>query len=289
MYVQHSVEILRELRRVLRPDGVLFWNIGDSYHNGDKGGYRKGWLGLRSEIQKSNMTADIPGSPNRTPQVGLKPKDLCLIPARVALAAQQDGWWVRSEIIWRKIAPMPESVLDRPTRSHESIFLFTKNERYFWNWQEARDPLKASSVSRLVQDIDMQDGSTRANGGTKTNGNMKAARFGGSRKSQINDQTRLASGNEWRQNPSDGANWRDVWDIGHEGFDGAHFAVMPSEVARRCILAGTKVGDTVLDPFAGSGTVGRVAIELNRHAILNDLAYHDLSEKRTKNVQRSLL
>jgi DNA modification methylase len=287
MYVQHSVEILREMWRVLRKDGVLFWNIGDSYHNGDKGGYRKGRLGLRSEIQRSNMAGDIPGAPNRNPQMGLKPKDLCLIPERMALAAQADGWWVRSMIIWAKPNPMPESVTDRPTDSYEYIVMLTKAERYFWNADALSMEPSESSLSRLRQpNLEIQEGSERVPG--KTNGPMKAC-FGG-RNKHAGYGNRKHSGREDEGNYIENrVNVRNVWVFSPQPYREAHFATFPEELPRRCILAATKVGDTVLDPFAGSGTVGRVAIELNRKAILNDLAYHDLSEKRTKNVQRQLI
>ena len=218
---------------------------------------------------------------------GLKPKDLMMVPARVALALQQDGWWLRSEIIWHKVAPMPESVVDRPTRSHEFIYLLTKAERYFYNRLEARDPLKPSSAVRLGQTgYEDQEGSDRANGGAKANGKMKAvaAQFGGRIKSQTNDQTRLASGNDWEQDAAAGANWRDVWSIASEGFDGAHFAVMPAELASRCIRAGSRAGDTVLDPFSGAGTTCLVADRLQRRAVGIELnpAYATMARERVR-------
>lgn len=281
LYVAHTVEVLREIRRVLRGDGILFWNVGDSYANDSKWGGKTG-----GKHVKGLHVNDGVGRGKRNS--GLAPKNLSLIPARIVIAAQADGWYVRSSIIWRKPGPMPESVRDRPTRAHEYVFMLTKSEQYFYNWQEARDPLKKSSVSRLAQSVSSQEGSARANGGAKTNGKMKAVRFGGN-KSESNDQTRLASGNEWNPEVEDGANWRDVWDISHEGYSGAHFAVMPSELARRCVIAGSKPGDLVLDPFGGSGTTARVAVELNRRAVSADLAYHKHAVGRTRNVQRNLL
>jgi DNA modification methylase len=274
-YAAAMRDIFREAKRLLHWDATLWLNIGDSYgtcrgNTSDKPGLNNINPNASVAIGHSKITGDI------------KSKDLCGIPWTVAFALRASGWWLRSEIIWRKKAPMPESVKDRPTRAHEQVFLLTKSERYFYNWQAARDPLKASSVARLGQDIASQDGSSRANGGGKTNGNMKAACFGGSRKSEINDQTRLASGNEWNQDPADGANWRDVWDIGHEGFDGPHFAVMPRELAERCICAGTKAGDTVLDPFAGAGTTLAVAKENGRRAIGIEIEekYCEIAAKR---------
>ena len=283
-YVAKIVSVFNAVHRVLRSDGTAWLNIGDSYASGKGTCFNPGGntSSFNVHLKEANVHPLDRGNKSTLAEVGLKPKDLIGIPWEVAFALRSSGWWLRSEVIWRKVSPMPESVLDRPTRAHESVFLLTKEQNYFYNWQEARDPLKASSVARLGQDVDSQEGSLRANGGTKTNGNMKAARFGGSRKSQINDQTRLASGNEWRQDPADGANWRDVWDISHEGFGGAHFATMPSELASRCIKAGTKLRDVVLDPFAGVGTTLAVAKEKFCRAIGIEIEekYCEIAAKR---------
>ena len=222
LYVQHTVEILREIRRVLKPSGIVWWNVGDSYA-GSWGNYsEKNRSAGHQRIIRNGSTVPNPAyagaedwrPPTAGKDIGARAKNLCLIPSRVAIAAQSDGWYVRAAIVWRKKSPMPESVLDRPTRSHEMIYMLTKADTYFYNWHEARDPLKKSSVDRLCQDIAAQDGSDRANGGAKKNGKMKAVRFGGT-KSETNDQTRLASGNEWNPDSAAGANWRDVWDIAH--------------------------------------------------------------------------
>ncbi len=264
-YIATLVAVFRDVRRVLRADGCLFLNLGDSYAGGGGGNYTKG--------TRNNSGENVTNVRNRhdwLEHAGAKPKDLLMIPARVALALQSDGWWVRSDIIWHKVAPMPESVTDRCTRAHEYVFMLTKAARYFYNAAEARDPLLPTSVARLIQPtIEEQAGSDRANGGAKTNGPMKAvaAHFGGRIKSQVNDQTRLASGNEWTADPGSGANWRDVWPIASEGFAEGHFAVMPSALAERCIRAGSRPGDTVLDPFAGAATTLMVADRLQRHAI----------------------
>jgi DNA modification methylase len=247
-FVAALVAVFAEVRRLLKDDGTLWVNIGDSYsatgglvpHGGERADRDQGGM---SGIKRS---------------IG-RPKNLLMIPSRLALALQEAGWYLRSEIIWHKVAPMPESVKDRPTRAHEFIYLLTKSERYFYNWQEARDPLKHSSVARLGQDVAAQAGSLRGNGGGKTNGAMKPVCFGGAVKAETNDQTRLASGRAWEQDVDKGANWRDVWSLSHEGFDGAHFAVMPSEIARRAIVAGCPPGGLVLDPFTGAGTTGIVA------------------------------
>lgn len=238
LYVQHTVQIMREIRRVIRSDGTVWVNIGDSYF-GDSPTRKTTSEVFSSEWNPADSAGNGGTRRSAASLNGFKPKSLCMIPARVALALQADGWYLRSKIVWAKPAPMPESVTDRPTRSHEEIFLLAKSARYFYDKNAVRQPLKQSSVDRLSQDVESQNGSTRANGGTKSNGNIKAACFGGRLKSQINDQTRLASGNEWQQDVEQGANLRDVWQINTEGFKDAHFAVFPTEIPRRAILAGT--------------------------------------------------
>src|SRR3990167_6927190 len=218
-YVERMVEVFCLARELLADDGTLWLNLGDSYAGswGNYGGQNR-TVGKQRAISAGSRVPN-PAWDERTkfkpaaatPPDGLKNKDLVGIPWRVAFALQADGWYLRSEIIWHKVAPMPESVRDRPTRSHEQVFLLAKSERYFYNTEAARDPLKDNSIARLTQlNYEEQEGSERGNGGAKTNGKMKAvaAHFGGRNKSQINDQTRLASGNEWNQDPTAGANWR---------------------------------------------------------------------------------
>lgn len=283
MYVAHTVEILREIRRVLRPDGVVFWNIGDSYANDAK------WGGSSGGKHVSELHGNT-GIGRQKQTSGLKAKDLCLIPARVALAAQADGWWVRSMIIWAKPNPMPESVTDRPTDAYEHIIMLTKSERYFWDADAVAEPVTQSTLERVGQDVASQIGSHRVPG--KTNGTMKAVarlpKFGGDKYGDSEDaHHRTKSGNEYA-----GAltrNLRNVWTFATQPYTGAHFATFPEELPRRCIMAGTKKGDLVLDPFGGSGTTGRVAVEIRRRCVLLDLAYSSdygpLAVKRTTNVQ----
>lgn len=294
-YVERMVEVFRLVRELLADDGTLWLNIGDSYAGswGNYGGQNR-TAGKQRAISAGSRVPN-PAWDERTkfkpaaatPPEGLKNKDLVGIPWRVAFALQADGWYLRSEIIWHKVAPMPESVRDRPTRAHEQVFLLAKSEKYFYNTEAARDPLKDTSIARLTQpNYEEQEGSERGNGGAKTNGKMKAvaAHFGGRNKSQLNDQTRLASGNEWNQDPAAGANWRDVWPIAADGYREAHFAVMPSKLVERCILAGSRTGDIVFDPFFGSGTTGEVAQRLGRQWIGIELnpAYEPLQKKRTQ-------
>lgn len=317
MYVAHTVEILRELRRVLRPDGVLFWNIGDSYATCRGNTYGK--------PGRDNLAAPVVIGHSKIVD-GLKSKDLCLIPARVAIAAQQDGWWIRSMIIWAKPNPMPESCTDRPTDAYEHILMLTKSERYFWDADAVREP--GAEPDRVRADV-----------------------FGGNKGDVVNhSHGSLSMGHATR-------NLRNVWTFPTQPFSGAHFATFPEEIPRRCILAATSArgactqcgaswdrvtdrhvefesgsgragnppagkngadyeqaqsGDydirmgpvidsktigwrptcecrgqhgktrpcLVLDPFAGSGTTGRVARALRRHAVLADVAYGEQDEYR---------
>lgn len=260
-YVTHLVEVFRLVRDMLVDDGTLWLNIGDSYANDGKCGGETG--GTQAYLDDANRKRV-----GREKKItGLKPKDLVGIPWLLAFALRADGWYLRSEIIWHKPAPMTESVQDRPTRSHEHVFLLAKSERYFYNTEAARDPLKETSRARLGQpNYDGQEGSARANGGAKTNGKMKAV------------------------GSDAGANWRDVWSIASEGTSEAHFAVMPSKLVERCIIAGSRPGDVVLDPFFGSGTVGKAAQLLNRLWIGCELNrdYEQMQRNRTSQMGMEL-
>jgi DNA modification methylase len=181
-----------------------------------------------------------------------------MIPNRVAIALQEAGWYIRSEIIWHKPNPMPESVRDRPTSAHEKIWLITKSKKYYYDADAIREPLAASSLNRLNQDIKNQKGSTRGNGGMKSNGNMKAV------------------GNKETKNK------RNVWTVTTKPCKEAHFATFPKDLIEPCIKAGCPEGGLVLDPFGGSGTTGIVAAQNNRNAVLIELnqKYIDIAKKR---------
>lgn len=267
LYVAHAVEVFRAVRRVLRPDGTLWLNLGDSYATGGGkvgehlGGGAQGarWKGQRGvhRVETSGKHAyriQAMGpvtQPNRMPQPGLKPKDLCMVPARVALALQADGWWLRSEIVWAKPNPMPESVTDRPTSAHEKVYLLTKSARYWYDAEAVKEPvIKGASGSRF------DFGKT-------------GARDGG-------DRTQPG----YRDSTS--RNLRNVWNIATAPFPDAHFATFPPALVETCIMAGCPEGGTVLDPFGGSGTVGLVADRLGRDAILIELnpAYCEMARKR---------
>lgn len=285
-YIDNIVAVFREVRRVLRSDGTVWLNLGDSYHI---------------------------GAPNRQPQNGLKPKDLVGIPWRVALALQSDGcpdtramaaileavtritetyaddgkvppddvlvvlerlyfeygyakgdsWWLRQDIIWRKPNPMPESIKDRCTKAHEYVFLLSKSERYYFNHEAIMEP--AEKAGRVVHSY---------NTGAKDRQDVTEA----------NDRrTRIGLAN-WNQEVPENRFCRSVWDIVVKGYPDAHFATFPPELPERCILAGCPVGGTVLDPFGGAGTTGLVADRLQRDAILIELNpdYAAMAERRIR-------
>jgi DNA modification methylase len=276
-YVEQLCSVFDALWRVLKPSGTAWLNLGDSYASPPTGN-----LGNKITLGggQANQAAGL-SRPDKIRSSGLKPKDLCGVPWRVAFALQSEGWWLRSAIVWAKPNPMPESVTDRPTSSYEMVFLLTKSERYFYDADAIAEPLRESSIARLGQDVDHQEGSDRANGGRKTNGKMKAVCFGGTKgQGSFGSAARRASGNEWVAGKS--RNARNVWTIATQPFSGAHFATMPPDLAERCIKAGCPIGGHVLDPFAGAGTTGLVADRLQRDATLIDLspAYGDMAASR---------
>ncbi len=284
-FVDEMVAVFREVRRVLRDDGTLWLNLGDSYCNTDK------WGG-GGNTGKNTVAGDgsIPSwavRKKRPKMEGLKPKDLIGIPWRVAFALQADGWWLRSAIIWSKPNPMPESVVDRPTSAYEMIFLFAKSERYFYDADAIREAMTESSIARLSQpNIENQAGSSRANGGAKTNGAMKAVaskadkqRGHGRRHAGFNDRWDAM---EKAEQCANGRNARNVWTVATKPFREAHFATFPPEIPERCIKAGSRPGDQILDPFGGAGTTGLVADRLQRHATLIELnpSYSEIAARR---------
>lgn len=197
-FLNRLVGVFHELKRVLTDDGSLWLNIGDGYTSG-----QRGWRAP----DKKNPARAMSVRPN-TPE-GLKPKDLLGVPWRLAFALQDDGWFLRSDVVWNKPNAMPESVKDRPTRSHEYLFMLTKSEKYLYDWHAMREPA---------------DG-----GGVRSR--------------------------------------RSVWNVNTKAFAGAHFATFPPDLIFPCVLASTKPGDFVLDPFFGSGTVGLVCEERGRNYV----------------------
>ena len=228
-FVGHMVALFREVRRVLANDGALWLNLGDSYAaTGKSGGGAQGqrWEACGADTQGPR------GGKWSPPPDGLKPKDMVGIPWRVAFALQADGWYLRSDCIWAKSNPMPESVRDRPTKAHEYVFLLSKSERYFYDAEAVRE-----------SDCGRPSG----------NGFVREHRL-----------SMGGRGREEQWEPGAGRNRRTVWSINTQPFPGAHFAVFPEALPEVCIKAGSRPGDTVLDPFNGAGTTGLVAAKLGR-------------------------
>jgi DNA modification methylase len=260
-YVEKLVQVFKEVRRVLADDGTLWLNLGDGYAN-NKDGNTQGMS--TSGLHYTNPNKDLEQFRNeqqfkkRVPP-GLKPKDLIGTPWRVAFALQADGWYLRQDIIWAKPNPMPESVTDRCTKAHEYIFLLTKSARYFMDMEAVREPIKDNSGQ-----------------------NMRAPKLGDHRADGNYDTVTTKTYSEIK-----GANRRSVWTITTKPFKEAHFATFPEEIPRTCILAGSKKGDTILDPFSGAGTTGVVAEKLGRKYIGIELnpEYVKMSDDRMWNVQ----
>jgi DNA modification methylase len=259
-YVNKIVEVFREVKRVLRDDGTLWLNLGDSY--GATGG-NTAMTGGKSD--PSRGVAMGFGSLPKT-DTGLRPKNLIGIPWRVAFALQADGWYLRQDLIWAKPNPMPESVTDRCTKAHEYIFLLSKSARYFFDADAIKEPAKHPAITHKSK-IKTEAQEDAFLGRAPTN----LGRCGTSEDGKINR--------------------RSVWTVTTKPYKGAHFATFPPDLIRPCILAGCPVGGTVLDPFGGSGTTGAVAFEEGRKSILCELnhEYGKLIEERLSNIQPKLL
>ena len=223
-HLANLVAVFREVRRVLRDDGTLWLNYGDAYAGGVPG---REW----------------------------KPKDLMMMPARVAMALQDDGWYLRSEIVWHKPNPMPESVTDRPTSAHEKVYLLAKKSRYYYDAEAVREPAKFGfrNQSKKWMSSAQNPGMNRSGGGSVTGAC-----------------------------PESGRNLRNVWTIPPSPYSEAHFATFPPALVEPCIKAGCPAGGTVLDPFGGAGTTGLVADRLQRNAILVEISpeYADMARRR---------
>jgi DNA modification methylase len=289
------VHVFDAVRRVMRPEATLWLNYGDCYATTPNG---RRAADVKTAGNDDRTFRDKPFS-----TIGgvLKRKDLCMVPNRLAIALQADGWWVRSEIIWGKPNPMPDSSgRYRPSTAHEKIWLLTKSASSYYDSEAARMPAAESSLQRWAQDVAAQKGSTRANGGRKTNGPMRAVGDGSRSDKQRGHSRRHAGFNDrWDQmsKAEQQANGRllrnyepdlsaivppEVWEIATLGFAGAHFATFPPALVAPCIMAGCPEGGMVLDPFGGAGTTGLVADRLGRDAILIELSpdYAEIAERR---------
>ena len=248
-YVAEMVAVFREVWRVLADDGVLWLNLGDSYAGSGKGPAGNLGSNHNERHMEHKHSAVVPA--------GLKPKDLAGIPWRVAFALQSDGWYLRQDIIWHKPNPMPESVTDRCTKSHEYVFMLTKSARYFFDNIAIKEPSKQDWGTRNRDDGKYHNEGT---GLTPHTGLTKSY---------------------------DMANKRSVWSIPTKPFRGAHFAVMPEALVEPCVLASSRPDDLVLDPFTGSGTVGVVALQHGRNFIGTELNadYAEIARNRIESHQ----
>jgi DNA modification methylase len=280
-HIEAMARVFEEVRRVLKPEGTCWMNYGDCYATTPNG------RSAAATKAAGNDDRTFRDKPFSTIGGALKAKDLCMIPNRMAIALQEAGWWVRSEIIWHKPNPMPESITDRPATAHEKVFLLTKSARYFYDAEAVREPASESSVARWSQNIDSQVGSDRANGGAKTNGKMKAV--GGPKKDKQRGHSRRHAGlnDRWdkmtkAEQMANVRNLRNVWTISTAAFSDAHFATFPPALVENCIKAGCPKGGLVLDPFGGSGTTGMVADRLGRDGILIELnpEYAEMARRR---------
>ena len=266
-YVERLVEVFREVWRVLRDDGTLWLNIGDSYAS-----YRDGKATPDTARGESNGTLVPKGSAkNRSAATfagtGIKHKDLIGIPWQVAFALRADGRYLRSDVIWHKPNPMPESVTDRPTSAHEHIFLLTKSPRYYYDYKAIREPstTKENRPAGIVRARDL-DYKTKSSENPAAFMRPTGIKFGGNKYGDSTDPKHATkSGNEYVDNGF--RNKRNVWTVASKPFKGAHFAVFPAALIEPCVLAGSLVGGLVLDPFAGSGTTGVVALRHDRNFV----------------------
>lgn len=263
-FVANLVSVFREVWRVLRDDGTLWVNIGDSYARGrigrDDSGENGKFAGPRIDTRERSI-------------VGIGEKNLLGMPWRLAFALQSDGWILRSEIIWHKPTAMPESVTDRPTKAHEQIFLLAKQPHYYYDADSIREPLKPKTFTTFgTHHRDRDD----------TSGLVKSDNWG---KSIEERKPRLAPDGSIA-----GANKRSVWTVASYAYSAAHFATFPPKLIEPCILAGSRPGDIVLDPFMGAGTTALVALQHNRSYLGIELnpAYVELIKARIAEIQPEL-
>lgn len=265
-FIDNLVEVFACVWDILENDGTLWVNLGDSYYN-----YRPGKGQALSKQSVSNSLQDLPQDCARRGNKleGYKEKDLMGMPWRLAFALQDFGWYLRQDIIWHKPNPMPESIKDRCTKSHEYIFLLTKNPQYYFD----SESIKEESINSEEQQIAKR--------------NKKQHRFNAQE-----HETKFVQHNFSKiKNTYEKRNKRDVWTVSVKPYSGAHFAVYPEELIEPCVMAGSRVGDIVLDPFFGSGTTGAVAQKLGRQYIGCELNkdYEQLQNDRLQQMAMELI
>lgn len=266
-YIHKLVLVFHEVRRVLKQDGTLWLNIADSYWGSGSRGYDfTGKFTEASAVQSNSQgTVNLSNVPKLVGknEVGIKDKDLIGIPWMLALALRNDGWYLRQDIIWAKPNPMPESVKDRCTKSHEYLFLLSKSQKYYFDYEAIQED--------AVTEPQFRDKNAEGYQADYAKGD------------RFSPGVRVFGANGKR-------NKRDVWTISVKPTREAHFATYPEDLVKPCILAGSRVGGLVLDPFFGSGTTGRVAVKLNRYYIGIELnpKYIEIEKRRMSNIQMTL-
>ena len=315
-HIARMVEVFREVRRVMRMDATLWLNYGDCYATSVNG------RSAADTKAAGNDDRTFRDKPFSTIGGALKPKDLCMIPHRLAIALQEDGWWVRADIVWAKPNPMPESIKDRPTKAHEYVFLLTRAERYFYDAEAIKETASYSGLANQddsgfkdprsfngkhregyrssgeLERIGSKGNAKTFRGGSYVNGEPGPRAVSGNTKPRPagvqHKQTELGQqiGGYLGSNDTFSArNKRSVWTIATAPFPEAHFATFPPELPEICIKAGCPVGGTVLDPFSGAGTTCLVADRLQRNAIGIELnpTYAAMSERRINGDRGALL
>lgn len=254
-YVNKMVEVFREVRRVLKDDGTLWLNLGDSYAGSGKGAYKDGIVRLSDKSKKQKTSLGTMQGTFKKAKIELPAKNLIGIPWRVAFALQADGWILRQDIIWNKPNVMPESVKDRCVKSHEYIFLLSKSKKYYFDYVSVKEPLSENSDVAYRNKL---------------------------RKNKKYDSKDPYKNNFPSSFDESSRSCRSVWSVNTKPFKGAHFATFPEDLIKPCVLAGSKMGDIVLDPFLGSGTTGVVAKKSGRKIIGIELnkEYADMAKKR---------
>lgn len=264
-YIEKLTQVFHEVKRVLKDDGTLWLNIGDSYAGSGKGRNGDGTASVDENSKQATSVGTILGNLKRSNSGDAKNKDLIGIPWMLAFALRDDGWYLRQDIIWHKPNPMPEPVKDRCVKSHEYIFLLSKKPHYYFDYEAIQEDALCKDDNRGCGRIEY-DGKRKSGGVTST-------------KAQVSFVTIVEKRNK-----------RDVWSVTPKPVKEAHFATFPEELIKPCILAGSRRDGVVLDPFFGSGTTGRVAESLNRRYLGIELnpEYIQIAKKRTNNVQMTL-
>ena len=292
LYIETLRAVFAEVWRVLRNDGTLWLNLSDTYSTGSSGQNGNGSTTLEGVTANSTWQE---GNQYRKQFKGLPPKNLIGIPWRVALALQADGWILRSDIIWAKPNCLPESIKDRPTRSHEHIFFLSKSARYFYDHEAIKKPPSPALLKQIAEGYNgsatkdftgsnVQDASatkSRVIDGYRKR--LKKQRGHARRHNRLDNWDNLTKAEQM----ACGSNKRDVWTVATANYPGAHFATFSPELIKPCILAGCPPGGVVLDPFGGSGTTGATALDLGRRAILIELNpdYRPLIDERCNVTQ----